>query len=196
MERAVLKEKVVPAFVFFALWLDGWFYPLLLLPVIYVLVVEKRDLGWLGFRKQRLLASTILGLLVSSVVIAVYYPTFLYYVPPTKARPPSLHDVFTDVVWYPLYEEIAYRAFFLAHIAGLRGSERSRRNALANLAQSLLFVAIHWHHVISGTPLVLLSVFLLALLNGFVFLKTRNLLGCLLSHSAVNGFALAIRYAP
>ncbi len=194
MERRLLIEKALPALVFFFLWLNGGFYPLLLLPFLYVILIEKKDLAWLGFKKQETLPSICSGLLVSVFLMAVYYPISRHYAPLIGMRLATLHDLFTDIAWFPLYEEVAYRSFLLAHFARFGSSNLSKRNILVNLTQSLFFLSIHGHHLASGVALVLLPVLLLGLLNGFLFIKTRNILGCLLSHSATNGFALLLRY--
>ena len=165
---------------------------MLVLPFLYVILVEKKDLAWLGFRTQHVQTSICQGLLTTLFLMGVYYPIFLHYSPTLSGRFPSLYDVFTDVVWYPVYEEVAYRSFLLVHFARADDSPLSRRNLTVNLIQSSLFLFVHKHHVAQGTPLILIPVLLLALLNGYVFLKTRNISGCLLSHSAVNGFALLL----
>lgn len=195
MTREVWIGKVLPALIFIALWMDGGVYPLLLLPVFYVLFVEKKRLGWLGFGNDGFWLSVSAGAVASVGLSLVYYGVFLYYLPAFERQPLAPWAVFTDVLWYPLYEEIAYRSFFLVHFGDPGASGLSRRNLLANLSQSLLFLSIHWHHVISGMLLVLVPVFMLAILNGFIFLRTRNLYGCLLSHAALNGFALIIQHA-
>ena len=58
--RRILLEVVFPAFVVFVLWLDGWFYPLVLLPFLYVVLVDRRGLGWIGFRGRSLFRSGLL----------------------------------------------------------------------------------------------------------------------------------------
>jgi len=40
VKRNTLIMKVFPALIIFFLWLDGWFYPLLLLPFLYVIFVD------------------------------------------------------------------------------------------------------------------------------------------------------------
>jgi len=195
LRRELLIEKVGPALIFLALWLDGWFYPLLLLPFLYVILVEKKAISWLGFRKQGLQPSISLGLLTASLLMVIYYPIFMQYMPLLERRLPSLYDLITDVVWYPLYEEAAYRSFLLTHFADFRTSSFTKRNLLLNSLQAVLFLSIHKHHVVSGRPLVLVTVLALALLNGLIFLKTRNISGCILSHCAINGFALFLRWA-
>jgi hypothetical protein len=59
--RRILFEAVFPGFVVFALWLDGWFYPLVLLPYLYVKFVDKRGLKWIGFRGRKLFSSGLFG---------------------------------------------------------------------------------------------------------------------------------------
>ena len=95
----------------------------------------------------------------------------------------------------PLYEETAYRSFLLVHFADFRTSGFSKRNLPLNSLQAALFLSIHKHHVMSGRPLVLVTVLTLAFLNGLIFLKTRNISGYILSHCAINGFALFLRWA-
>jgi len=187
-------NKVGPALIFCALWLDGWFYPLLLLPFLYVILVEKKETSWLGFRKQGLQPSISLGLSTAILLMVTHYPIFMHYIPLIEEGVLSLYDIFTDVVWYPLYEETAYRSFLLVHFADFEASSFSKRNLLLNFLQAALFLSIHKHHVTSGRPLVLVTVLGLALLNGLIFLKTRNISGCILSHCAINGFALFLRW--
>jgi len=189
LERELLISKVFPALIFFSLWLDGWFYPLILLPFLYVLLVEKKDVQWLGFRMQKFKSSISLGLLTSIILSVMHYLLFLHYPSLVTSPVSSLYNVFVDVVWYPFYEEFAYRGFFLVHFAVLDGSNLSKRNLFVNLVQSFLFLSIHGHHVASGKPFLLVLVLLLAFLNGFIFVRTRNIFGCLLSHCTVNSFA-------
>lgn len=189
MERGLLVSKGFPALIFFSLWLNGWFYPLILPPFLYVILVEKKGVQWLGFRMQEFKLSISLGLLTSIVLSVMYYLLFLHYSSLIVRPLPSLYNVFTDVVWYPFYEEFAYRSFFLVHFAVLDSSNLSGKNLSVNLLQSFLFLSIHGHHAASGIPLVLVPVFLLAFLNGLVFMRTRNIFGCFLSHCITNSFA-------
>jgi len=193
LKREVWVEKVIPALILFSLWLDGWFFPLILLPIVYVLLVEKRSLGWLGLSRHGLRSSTVISVLIVFVLSGIYHPIFLYYLPHMLQQGTmDLYKVFLDVVHYPVYEEITYRSFALAHFAELDRQYLSTRNIIANLSQSLLFLIIHKHHF--SVPLVLIPVFLLGLLNGFLFLRTRNICGCIVSHSALNSFGLLLRY--
>jgi len=193
MGKKIWVYHIIPGVIFFALWLDGWFFPLILLPLLYVLVVEKKSMEWLGFSRGKFDFSVIACFLIDLVLIGMYYPIFLYYLPEKLTwEPPSLYGFFFDVIWYPVYEEIAYRSFFLIHFADFENSCLSTRNLIANLSQSLLFLAIHKHHV--GMPLVFIPLFFLGFLNGFLFQKTRNLYGCIASHAILNSFALFLRY--
>jgi len=122
----------------------------------------------------------------------MYYPIFHYYLPYVlKREPVDLYSIFTDVVRYPVYEEIVYRSSALSHFAEPNKSNLSTRNLMVNLSQSLLFVSVHKQNF--SVPLLLARVFLLGLLNGFLFLRKRNVLGCIVSHSALNSFALLLR---
>ena len=192
MKREDWIGKTIPGLIFLSLWLDGWFFPLILLPVLYVLLVEKKSLERLGFLRRELKVSILLGATITLVLGAMYYPIFLYYRFIMDRMTIALYGVFLDVAWYPIYEELAYRGFALTHFADLHGFYLSVRNLFVNIIQSILFLSIHKHHF--GTPLVLIPVFLLGFLNGLLFLKTRNLYGCIFSHSTLNGFALLLRY--
>jgi len=193
LKREVWVEKIIPAFILFSLWLDGWFFPLILLPILYVLLIEKKSLGWLGFSGRELWLSTVISALIAFVLIGLYYPIFLHYFSYMLQRETiDNYGIFLDVVWYPVYEEICYRSFALTHFAEPDKSHASTRNIIVNLIQSLLFLSVHKHHF--STPLVLVPIFFLGLLNGFLFLKTRNISGCIVSHSALNSFALLLRY--
>ncbi len=178
--------------IIFSLWLDGWFYPLLLLPFLYVIVVEKKGLGFLGFRKEKLGLSMLLGLAITAILVLVYLPIFVYYIPMLQISSIGFYVIFTDVVWYPLYEEVAYRGFFLAHFTNPDDSPFSRRVLLLNLSQAALFLSVHHKYVTAGQPLLLIPVFLLGFLNGFIFLRIRNVIGCIVSHSILNGAALIL----
>ncbi len=192
LKREDWIEKIVPALIFFPLWLDGWFFPLILLPIIYVLLVEKKSLGWLSLSRHEIQVSLAIGVLIAFVLSGMYYPIFLYYLAIMKMGMTTLYGILLDVAWYPTYEEISYRSFGLSHFAKLDSSLLSARNITVNIFQSLLFLSIHKHHF--STPIVLLPVFFLGLMNGFLFLKTRNIFGCIASHSALNGFALLVKH--
>jgi len=192
VKRNTLIMKVFPALIIFSLWLDGWFYPLLLLPFLYVIFVEKKGFGFLGFRKEKLGLSILLGLAITAILFLVYLPIFVYYIPMLQAASIGFYVVFTDVVWYPLYEEVAYRGFFLAHFTNPGAPLFSRRILLLNMSQAALFLSIHYKYVTAGQPLLLIPVFLLGFLNGFIFLRTRTIIGCIASHSILNGAALLL----
>jgi len=185
-------EKVIPALIFFSLWLDGWFLPLILIPILYVPFVEKKELDRLGFTKFNLKRSVIFGLFIALASFIVYFPTFLYYLPYMSNGKIDVYQIFSDVFHYPVYEEIAYKSFFLAHFSNLDESPFSTRNSVSNLIQSLLFVSIHKHHF--SLPLVLIPILLFGILSGLLFLEPRNVFGCIFSHSILNGTALLLKY--
>ena len=190
LKRKVWIEKIFPTIIFFSLWLDGWFFPIILFPIVYVLIVEKKSLGWLGFSRDKLYFSLGIGIIIAFVLSGAYYPIFLYYLSIMKIGIVTIYSIFLDVVWYPIYEEVTYRSFLFSHFAEIDQSYLSSRNLIVNLFQSLLFISIHQHHF--TVPLVLFPVFFLGLMNGFLFLKTRNIYGCIASHSVLNGFALLL----
>lgn len=192
MKRKVWVEKIFPSLIFFSLWLDGWFFPIILLPIVYVLIVEKQSLGWLGFSRDKLYFSLSSGMIIALVLSLVYYPIFLHYLNIMKIGIVTIYSIFLDVVWYPIYEEVTYRSFLFSHFAEVDQSYLSPRNLIVNLFQSFLFLSIHKHHF--AVPLVLFPVFFLGLMNGFLFLKTRNIYGCIASHSVLNGFALLLNH--
>lgn len=136
--RRILLEAVFPGFVVFALWLNGWFYPLILLPLLYVKFVDKRGLEWIGFRGRNLFNSGLLGVCSSLGIILVSYLFFVYYFPPLESVSVTPYVLFTDVFRYPFYEEVAYRGFALAHLVPKEMSVFSL-SLVGNLAQALLF---------------------------------------------------------
>ena len=194
LNKELWVEKIIPAIIFFCLWLNGWFYPLLLLPILYIFLVEKKNFEWLGFRKEEFKPSILYGLIAFVSAIAIYFPIFLYYLPIFEGKTLTIYNNFTDIIWYPLYEEISYRSWLFVHYADFDNSYRSKRNNTLNILQSILFVFIHWQYIMSGTYLILVVLFIFALLNGFLFLYTRNIVGCILSHVALNGFAILSLY--
>jgi hypothetical protein len=146
--RRILLDAVFPAFVVFALWLNGWFYPLILLPLLYVKFVDRRGLERIGFHGRNLLSSGLLGVCSSLGVILVWYLFFVYYFPPLESVSVTSYVLFTDVFRYPFYEEVAYRGFALAHLVPKEMSVFSL-SLVGNLAHALLFVSIHHRYVTS-----------------------------------------------
>ncbi len=191
-KKRLLLGKVLPAFIVFALWLDGWFYPLILLPLLYVRLVDRKGFEWIGFHSRKLYYSILLGICSFLGITVIWYLFFAYYLPPLEISQITPYVLFTDIAWYPFYEEVTYRGFALAYFVPKATSIFSLRSLLANSAQALLFVCIHHRYVTIGAPLFLVVVLLLGLASGFIFLKTRNIFGCLLLHSLLNGVALLI----
>ncbi|MFQ5832448.1 MAG: type II CAAX prenyl endopeptidase Rce1 family protein [Candidatus Thorarchaeota archaeon] len=193
MKRELMIQKVFPALVFLVLWLDGRLYPIVVLPFLYVILVEKKTLSWMGFRVHGIWHSTALGLLVSAILVTVFAQVAFLYAPvmPTFAITPSI--ILSDVLWYPIYEEVTYRSFFLAHSADFNISVKSKRNVGANICQAVFFTLIHRNHMESGMFLLLVIVFLLGLLNGMLFVRTKNITGCFIAHASLNTGALLLR---
>ena len=190
------SERLRPVFgllVFLALWLDGSFYPLIALPFLFIKLYCKEDLSRIGLGTRRLPLSLALGVVGGILVSAVYYPIHLRYLGRRPVTPLGAVSILTDVVWYPLYEELSYRGFFLGFFAG-RG--RGLSNHVLNLVQALMFVSVHRHHVSAGFPLLLIPVFLVGFVNGLVFLRSRNVAGCVVGHALLNGLSLLIQNLP
>ncbi len=183
-----LKGGTAAFLVFVALWLDGSFYPMILLPFLYLILYEKRSLEAIGFSRSGLRLSALLGLGAGFAIAILYYPIFVHYLSRRQWRGMSPLTLFTDIVWYPLYEEIAYRGFFLGMFTG---SERlfTRRNVALNLVQTLFFVSVHHSHIREGLLLLLIPVSALGFAMGLVFLRTRNVAGCIVGHTLLNGVA-------
>ena len=190
--RRSLLETAFPAFIVFALWLDGWFYPLILLPLLYVMLVDRKGLKYIGFHGENLSISGLLGVCSSLGIILVWYLFFVYYSPSLEDFTVTAYVLFEDVIWYPFYEEVAYRGFALAYLVPKKTSIFGLRSLVGNFAQALLFISVHHRYVTSGTPLFLVPLLLMGLANGFIFLKTRNISGCFLCHSLTNTLGLLI----
>ncbi|MCW3991689.1 MAG: hypothetical protein NWE79_03200 [Candidatus Bathyarchaeota archaeon] len=94
---------------FLALWLDGKFYPLILLPLLFIKLYDKRSLYSIGVGVRRLGLSLELGVGAGLLSVAAYYPVFLHYLGRRPAPPIGLGVILTDLVWFPLYEEVTYR---------------------------------------------------------------------------------------
>lgn len=185
-------RSILALLVFLALWLDGKFYPLILLPLLFTTFYDRRSLSSIGVGARRLGLSLGLGAGAGMLLVAAYYPIFLHYLGRRSASPLEMGVIFTDLIWFPLYEEVSYRGFFLG-VYARRDGATSRFNLALNLVQTLLFVSVHHHHVSAGLPFLLIPVFVLAFLNGLVFLASRNIAGCVLGHALVNGVALLLQ---
>lgn len=148
----MLFEFVFPAFIVFALWLDGGVYPLILLPFLYVKLVNKKPWKWIGFHREKIIYSGLLGVGSSLGIILIWYLLFVYYLPPLKGLTITPYRLFTDVVWYPFYEEVAYRGFALSYFATRKTSLFSTRNLIVNFTQATVFLSVHHRYVTSGTP--------------------------------------------
>jgi len=183
-----LKASNFSALVFVALFLDGPFYPLIALPLIYCWAACPDGLKSLGIRRSGVRESFFMGISSGIVVVAIWLiPLWAYG---SWQTPKSGTMLLKDVLWYPLYEEVTYRGFFLSQLGGYFKAPWK-----ANLAQTALFVLVHYHLVYAGMPIRLLPVFALGLTLGYTFLRSRNLVGCILGHSTANGVAALILLA-
>jgi len=186
------KARILAFLVFLALWLDGSFYPIILLPLLFIKLYVRGGLSRIGLGLRRLSRSLVLGAGAGLLTAAASYPILLHYRGVRPAPSSWAATLLTDLIWYPLYEEISYRGFFLG-VFSRRDGAFTGANLALNLGQALLFVSVHRHHVSAGLPLLLIPVFLLGFLNGLVFLRSRNVAGCVLSHVLVNGLALLLQ---
>jgi len=132
-------KPITVLLVFFVLWVNGSFYPLILLPFVFTRDHCGESLSRIGIGRRRLQKSLILGLLAGFLVLMAYYPIFILYRGLRAAPIPSVWSMLIDVVWYPLYEEVSCRSFFLGFLAK-EGGDFFRHNLGLNLLQSLLFV--------------------------------------------------------
>lgn len=89
-----------------------------------------------------------MGIIVALVLSGMYYPIFLHYLPVTKMEIVTIYNVFLDICWYPIYEEVTYRSFVFSHFAKLDRSYLSLGNLIINFFQTFLFLSIHKHHFI------------------------------------------------
>jgi membrane protease YdiL (CAAX protease family) len=181
-----LRHPTFAALVFFALWLDGSFYPLLLLPLAYVWVSVPDRFSSLGLKHEGFPRSIMWGFLGLGIVLPAWLAVWLAY-GGWDASTGGLLGMLRDFAWYPVYEEITYRGFFLSRLGPYL-----KRKSFANLVQAALFASIHYHYAKAGMPLRILPAFVLGLVTGIIFLKTRNLAGCLLCHALANMLASAI----
>jgi membrane protease YdiL (CAAX protease family) len=197
MNRRFLIERVIPLLIFFALWLIDRLAPLFLLPLfflpfVYVIFIEKKAISNLGFRKGGLQYSIYLGSSFSVLLMAVYYFVFIIHYFDIEHEIPSIYGVFTNVIWLPLYEEVAFRGFFLSHFSDSSFSAWTKRNFTVNLFQSVLYLSVYTYYLVTHAYFMLVPMFFLSFLNGIIFLMTRNIYGCLLTHSALNAFILLL----
>jgi len=98
-------------------------------------------------------------------------------------------EIITEVIIGPISEEMFFRGAVLSTLMRRRGPE------VANLITSLLFVGAHipgWYFQGSLSSMFFrssggaLSIFLLGLVFGFVALKSRSVLGSILTHCISN----------
>ncbi len=161
---------------------------MILVPLLYAYLWDPKGLSGLGLRREASTRSNELGILALGPVIVVWLAVYLLYGGwETSWRPASL---LRDVIWFPIYEEVTYRGFFLSQV----GLKILRRPLTANLLQTAFFAGVHWHFVAQGMALRMAGVVVLGLATGLVFLKTRNLLGCITCHALANLLASVLAY--
>ena len=87
------------------------------------------------------------------------------------------------VVLAPLTEEILFRGVLLSALRSRWGT------GVAIFGSSALFAGMH------VSPYAIPPVFVLALVLGWLFVRTRSLTVCIVAHSVFNGLGLAALYA-
>jgi len=87
------------------------------------------------------------------------------------------------VVLAPLAEEVLFRGVLLSALSRRWGT------AVAVFGSSAVFSAMH------VSPIAVPPIFVLALVLGWLFVRTRSLTVCIVAHSVFNGFGLAALYA-
>ena len=111
------EKPITVLLVFFVLWVNGSFYPLILLPFVFTMYHCGESLSRIGIGRRRLQKSLILGLLAGFLVLVTYYPIFILYRGVRVTPIPNVWSMLIDVVWYHLYKEVSYRGFFLGFLA-------------------------------------------------------------------------------
>jgi len=106
---------------------------------------------------------------------------------PSRVFPPTPVGIamafLVVVVLAPLAEEVLFRGVVLSALYRRWGT------AVAILGSSVLFSAMH------VSPVAIVPVFVLALILGWLFVRTRSLTVCVVAHSVFNGVGLAALYA-
>jgi membrane protease YdiL (CAAX protease family) len=192
-------ERIIPLILFLALWLVEWFASILMLPsflllFLYVIFIEKKAISNLGFHRAGLQYSLYLGSSFSMLLMAVYYFAFVIHYFDIGHEIPSIFEVFTNVIWLSLYEEVVYRGFFLSHFSDSTYSAWTKRNFVVNLFQSVLYLSIYLNYAVNGAYFMLVPMFLLGIINGIIFQKIKNIYGCLILHSIFNAFTIILNF--
>ncbi len=106
---------------------------------------------------------------------------------PSRLFPPGPAGIATAfvvaVVLAPLTEEILFRGVLLSALKARWGT------GVAIFGSSALFAGMH------VSPYAIPPVFVLALVLGWLFVRTRSLTVCIVAHSVFNGVGLAALYA-
>lgn len=199
MNEKFMIERIIPLFLFLFIWLVEWFASLLMLPLflllfLYVIFMERKAISYLGFHKAGSQYSLYLGSSFSVLLMAVYYFTFIIHYFDIGHEIPSIFEVLTSVIWLPLYEEVTYRGFFLIHFSDSTYSAWTKRNFAVNIFQSILYLSIYLNYTMTGAYFMLIPMFLLGIINGIIFQKTKNIYGCLILHLAFNAFVVILNF--
>lgn len=143
-----------------------------LMPFLFLLiplVLQKKINLYINIRH------TITGILSA---LSVILPVFLYYIySGARIEPPPLIYIVITYLFVAFPEEAFFRGFLMDSIGcDIRGV----------FVSSLLFSVAHWHRfVLYGDYLAPLT-FFPALIMGFLYMKTKNILPSTLFHGTCN----------
>ncbi len=145
--------------------------------------------------RVRLSAALLLAVVAGRLAAGVWGVMLQYFevalpgqdIDPSRLFPPGFVGVtmafLVAVVLAPLTEEIVFRGILLSSL------DRRWGSTVAIVGSSALFAAMHVS--LYAIP----PIFVLALILGWLFVRTRSLTVCIVAHAAFNGIGLAALYA-
>ena len=203
-KEPVMKDKRMTLFSIFALFalalsiripsvlVFGMPYektPMIFLLVLTMLVIEKTDLSFFGFKTEKLAKSHLYGLacfiILAGLTLLIQYALIFVFV---KQMPVQSFDVNSALLTFPfmtlcvgISEEALFRGYIQTHL------ERFYTSRQAILTQAILFGG--WHFVWNLSPFspigmiqYVATTFLIGLIFGYFYSKTRNLIPLIFAH--------------
>lgn len=173
--------------------------PLIYLVVLTILLVEKTDISAFGFRTEGFLKSIMYGLTFYAILggltlLLIGSLVYLF----TAQTPVQRYDVSAFLLAMPfmtLCVGVSEEGLF-------RGYVQTRIEKIYNLRTSVLFQAALfgvWHFVWNLSPfdpygmaIYVIFTFLIGLIYGYFYSKSRNLVPLILAHGLWNSVALGI----
>ena len=141
------------------------------------------------------LGGVLLAVVAGRVAAGVWGVALQYFdvtlpgqdIDPSRLFPPGVVGIVmafvVAVVLAPLTEEIVFRGILLSSL------DRRWGATAAIVGSSALFAAMH------VSPYAIPPIFVLSLVLGWLFVRTRSLTVCIVAHAAFNGLGLAALYA-